>query len=158
LHQQGRIVKPKINQFLLPDAAVAGWHCFLRWWHKYFTFDGEGVRFWCFVGGQRNCFGECTWTVGVVAYINRFGFARHDWLLWVGWNRATARSFSGFDDKWLITGIGEREFADFVASFFDFTVVHGGRLESHHWASRILCVDCERAKEKESEEGKCLFH
>jgi hypothetical protein len=43
LHRQGRIVKPKINQFLLPDAAVAGWHCFLCSWNQNFTFDRKGM-------------------------------------------------------------------------------------------------------------------
>lgn len=156
LHRQGRIVKPKINQLLLTDTAIAGRYCFLSWWHKYFTFDGERVRFWCFVRGDGNRFGECARTVSVVAYVDGFGFTRHDWLLWVSWNRATARTFCRLDHKWFVTGVGEGEFAYFIASLFDFAVVNGSSLESHNWT--ILGIDCERAKQEESEEGKCLFH
>ena len=115
---QARIVKPKINQSSLSfDSARACRNTFLCSRGFHFTFDGERMGVFCFVGSECNRFSERAYTLGVVTHFNDVAFAGHDRLFRIGRYGAAARTFCCFNDERLVAGVGEFEFADRVTAF-----------------------------------------
>lgn len=107
---------------------------------RYFTFDGEQMAAFHFVGRQRHCLGEWAYALCIIPHVNTGTCARHDRFFWVRRHGAAAGALGVRDDERLGARVRELEMPHRFCALVNLAIINSGSFEGHGWASCLLCL------------------